>query len=105
MVNRHERRRQKIVEKQNKARVVLFQKKLTDAIRRDFPYYIAHVNGCGKPAFYCTQMPDVFGVIHPDTVMYPNGDMPKPQEKAKCGSCSAELLAEDITYDAVRMTK
>lgn len=95
MPNRHYRRTEAFFEKVKNARFKQAQKDLADFLRSNFPYHYVH-SACGKVAFYIQQKPTLGQLISPEWCMFPNGDKPKADQEARCGSCGGELTHEDL---------
>lgn len=94
-MNRHHRRAKAIFDRHAK----LLQEKqammLASFLRKHFPYHYVHKD-CGKVAFHVQHHPTPGQPILPEWCMFPNGDKPKADEDAKCGSCGGALSHEDL---------
>jgi hypothetical protein len=108
-MNRHQRRAGLVMERQNAVRQAKFKGRLEQHLRQYFPYQLLHSDipgaaGCGKVAVYLMEMPVAGEVLNTDMAMYPNGDMPKANEEAKCGHCGAALYVGNFDPIYVRRT-
>jgi len=56
-----------------------------------YKYMHNHINGCKDVAFYTNSEPLHGGVIEAQLSMFPDGEIPKPKDPYKCGSCGKEF--------------
>jgi hypothetical protein len=61
----------------------------------EYPYFLRHVRGCGKPAFYLSYKPVYGEKGRPDGIL-PNGEPLVNGMKVFCGECGDNLSQDDL---------
>ncbi len=101
-MNRKDRRRGQAATRKQEKNTLKYALALQKQIKKHFPFYFRH-DKCQGVAFYYTEMPDYNGgTLDATKAMYPNGDAPQANATAKCGTCGAEMMPDDLTLEKLR---
>ena len=66
-------------------------------------YAFIDTRGCGKPAFLCDHKPAKGDTISAKHVALLDGSKPYSWNMVVCGSCGRDIVAAELTVDAVEM--
>jgi len=68
----------------------------------DYPYYLKHTMGCGKPAFWYAVMPDLGEQIRVELAKGYEGQVIEPHTTVVCGYCGGTLFLDDLVVENMR---